>query len=607
MQRDDQPVLVHLVQSAGVRLRINDALRALMRGLPAVLIVVCFALVVGKLSVLPVQAGAVLRGLVVLAGGAVLFGVGRAALRAAPWQRGALELDRHYALQDRLTSALEFQQRPPAERSALMEACIEQAALMARNLDVRKAVPLRVPREGAYSVLLLSLALLIHHYPVSTPTHRAVAQPAQEPAFVAEADDLALMRELANEWQHTTSSPQGREVAQRFNQLVMDIAAGKIDRHQVLERLQALQQSLSPLDAEQQAALNEGLEGLARALQSNPNTKRIAEALAEKNLGDAERALRELADKLKNKQAFDRKALEELRKTLQQASIQNTERSERLAAQRAEAEAEKERLLKKKQTGAPSNGSDIALAQKERQLERLQREQRKAQQTQQQMSELDRQLAEAARRLFEEMEQAGQSMQAGADDLARMGKQQLSEQEKEALKKQLEAMRQLVRQQGKAGDSQHERFRNFSQRARGQSPGAAPGTPDLRLGAGGVTIPGLPSPGSSGVGEKPGQGQSGSLPGDRAGSGTDPNLKGNANTLKVSTQDVTAAGIDTGQGPSASSVVFGAAERGFVGGDYKRIYTEYKTVAEETLQQDQVPAGYEGHVRRYFQLIRPRD
>ena len=29
--------------------------------------------------------------------------------------------------------------------------------------------------------------------------------------------------------------------------------------------------------------------------------------------------------------------------------------------------------------------------------------------------------------------------------------------------------------------------------------------------------------------------------------------------------------------------------------------------AEETLEQDRVPAGYEGHVRRYFQLIRPRD
>jgi hypothetical protein len=418
-----------------------------------------------------------------------------------------------------------------------MEACIEQAAAMARNLDARQAVPLRVPRDSIYSVVLASVALLIHQYPVSAPTQRAATPTTQQPAFVAEADDLALMRELADEWQHTTRSPQGREVAQRFNQLVMDIAAGKVDRHQVLERLQASQQSLSPLDAEQQAALNEGLEGLARALQSNPSTKRIAEALAEKNLGDAERALRELADKLKNKQAFDRKALEELRKALQQASVQNTQRNERLAAQRAEAAAEKERLLKKKQAEGASRDNNAALAQKERQLERLQREQRKAQHTQQQMSELDKQLAEAARRLFEEMEQAGQAMQAGADDLARMGKQQLSEQEKEALKKQLEALRQLLRQQGKAGDSQRERFRNFSQRARGQNPSGAQGPQALQLGAAGVTIPGLPAPGNSGASEQPGQGQqdqgqSGSQPGDRAGSGTDPNLKGNANTLK---------------------------------------------------------------------------
>jgi hypothetical protein len=439
-----------------------------------------------------------------------------------------------------------------------------------------------------------------------------VTSTPEEPSFVAEADNLALMRELADEWQHTTTSREGREVAQRFNQLVMDIAAGKVDRHQVLERLQALQQSLSPLDAEQRAALDEGLEGLARALQSNPNTKRVAEALAEKNLGDAEQALRELADKLKNKQAFDRKALEELRRTLQQASIQNTQRSERLAAQRAEAEAERERLLKRKQSSQPSNDTDAAINRQERQLERLRREQHKAQQTRQQMTELDKQLAEAARQLFEEMERAGQSMQAGADDLARMGQQQLSEREKEALKKQLEAMRQLVRQQGKGGESQRERFRNFSQRARGQQSGTGNGAQSLRLGATGVPIPGVPLPGVTGQPGQPGQGQrdqgqSGSMPGDRAGVGTDPNLKGNANILQGRTQDVTAAGIDTGQGPSASSVVYGAAERGFVGGDYKRVYTEYKTVAEEALEQDQVPAGYEGHVRRYFQLIRPRD
>lgn len=606
MQRNDQAVLAHLAQNAGVRLRINDALRVLVRGLPVVLIVVCATLAAHKLLVLPRVAVEALSGLVALAAGALLIGLGRVAFRSAPWQRAALELDRHYALHDRLTSALEFQERPKAERSPLMELCIEQAMVTARDLDVRRAVPLRLPRQIGYSILLLIAALAIDQWQVRVPVAPAVTPHPETPRFVADADDLQLMQQLASEWQHTTTSREGREVAQRFNQLVMDLAAGKLDKHQVLERMQALQQALSPLDAAQQAALNDGLEGLARALQSNPDTKRLATALTEKNLGDAEQALRELADKLKNKQGFDRKQLEDLRKALQEAATQNVQRSERLAEQRAQAEAARERLLKKKQTAGTGSDTDAALANQERQLEHLRREQKRAAQTQQQMSELDRQLAEAARRLFEDMEQAGQSLQAGADDLARMGRQQLSEQEKEALKKQIEALRQLVRQQGKGGQSQQARRQAFSQRARGQEANGS-GAQGLRMGAGGVTIPGVPMPGAGNQQGQSGSSQAGSQPSDRAGSGTDPNLKGNASTLQGRTQDVTAAGIDTGQGPSASSVVFGAAERGFVGGDYKRVYTEYKTVAEETLQQDQVPAGYEGHVRRYFQLIRPRD
>ena len=40
---------------------------------------------------------------------------------------------------------------------------------------------------------------------------------------------------------------------------------------------------------------------------------------------------------------------------------------------------------------------------------------------------------------------------------------------------------------------------------------------------------------------------------------------------------------------------------------YKKVYAEYKTVAEEALKQDEIPAGYRFYVRRYFDLIRPRD
>jgi hypothetical protein len=607
MQRDDDPtVLAQLVRRSRLRLRIDDALRVLARGLPLPLLLCCVTLTANKLLKLPPAAMLSLIWLLGVVCVAVLISVVTALTRPTPWQRAALVVDRHFALDDRLTSALEFQRLPENERSALMNLCIEQARELAHKLDARRAVPLRLPREAIYSVLLVCVALVIGRLQV----HAALPPPPvpadEGTTFVAEADDLELMRDLAKEWQQTTNSKEGKEVAQRFNQLVMDIAAGKLDRHQVLDRLQALQQSLAPLDADRQAALDEGLKGLARALEANPDTKRLAAALTEKSLNDAEQALRELADKLKNKPGFDRKQLEDLRKALQAASVQNVQRSERLASERAEAEAARERLLKKKRAGDSASDTDAALARQERQLEQLRREQSKAAQTQEQMSELDRQLAEAARQLLQEMGEASQSLQAGADEMGRMGRQQLSEQEKQALKKQLEAMRQMLRQQGKAGESQKARFREFSRRARGQDPAGTSGGQGLRLGPGGAMIAGVPGQAKQSQGSESAQGQA-SAAGDRPGTGTDPNLKGNANTLQGHTQDVAAAGIDTGQGPSASSVVFGAAERGFAGAEYKRIYSEYQTVAEETLQQDQVPAGYEGHVRRYFQLIRPRD
>ena len=51
----------------------------------------------------------------------------------------------------------------------------------------------------------------------------------------------------------------------------------------------------------------------------------------------------------------------------------------------------------------------------------------------------------------------------------------------------------------------------------------------------------------------------------------------------------------------------GAAERGFASKGYNKVYREYHTVAEEALEKDEIPGGYRFYVRRYFQLIRPRD
>ena len=91
------------------------------------------------------------------------------------------------------------------------------------------------------------------------------------------------------------------------------------------------------------------------------------------------------------------------------------------------------------------------------------------------------------------------------------------------------------------------------------------------------------------------------------GNGHDSNVQGGATSLKAGTQDTQVAGNDTGQGGSRSEVILGAAERGFASKGYQKVFREYHTVAEEALNKDEIPGGYRFYVRRYFQLIRPRD
>jgi hypothetical protein len=207
----------------------------------------------------------------------------------------------------------------------------------------------------------------------------------------------------------------------------------------------------------------------------------------------------------------------------------------------------------------------------------------------------------------------------------------MSDKEKEDLKRRLEELRQLLRQQGQAGREQLQRLMRFGQRARGgqqpggqqgrggkgqgQGKGERPGSggKELTLGRGqggkgvDVLMPGAGAPMPGTQGDEPGDQGGGRGGGQQWGNSTDPNVRGDKSDLAGKTQDVTAAGVDTGQGPSTSQVIYGAADRGFTGRGYKKVFTDYQTVAEEVLNSDEIPAGYEFYVRRYFQLIRPRD
>lgn len=537
-----------------------------------------------------------------------------ALFRQRPRMLAADALDQTHQLKGRIANAVAFGDDAPP--GTFREEAVRDAERFAPTLSPRLAAPLRLPVDLLLSALLgltlFGIAQLEVRQTRIVPPELTTFTP-----FVLNSDDVDLLRDVTEELEREVQDEETKAGVRRFNQLVTDIAEQRLSRKQIFQRLEELERQFADgveLDAE---ALEEGLEGVARELNKSRLSKPTAQALEQKRLPDAEEALRKLAERLKERPAkVDKAELERLRKALEAASQGSSERLARIDAQRREMAEQRRRLLRKKEEVDPAERPDLdeQLARTERQLKRLDRQKQRAASAQRQLDELDRQLARAAQELMKELGEAAKNLESGAESLHRLQQKQLSREEKEALKKQLEELRQLLRQSKEGGKERQERLERFRQRAQGKNPDAKPGGKPkpggVRLGVGQGRSIEVPVPGQSqGTNQQPTGAASGSGgdPDAKWGSGSDDSVRGDPSQLEGQVKDVAAAGIDSGEGAASSEVVFGAAERGFVGRGYQKVYTDYKTVAEEVLESDEIPPGYRFYVRRYFQLIRPRD
>lgn len=116
----------------------------------------------------------------------------------------------------------------------------------------------------------------------------------------------------------------------------------------------------------------------------------------------------------------------------------------------------------------------------------------------------------------------------------------------------------------------------------------------------------LEMPGMGGGQQRPGQG-GGNEPGSSQ-YGTDhhPDSMASATELDSSGEMSRVDGAES-DGATRSQVIRGASASGFAGRGYRNVHADYADHAEEILQREDVPAGYRYYVRRYFQLIRPRE
>ncbi|WP_437996331.1 hypothetical protein WMF26_35310 [Sorangium sp. So ce185] len=626
-----------------LRLRVGRALRALPTALTLALAIAAGTLAVHK--ALPAHLSEPrARQLLLGAGLLVLATVALAMLRRLPPRAGTVALDRHHGLHDRLTNAIAFDALPAAQRTALMEAAIDDACEHAARLRPAGAAPLALPRElwasAAVGLGVFAVALL----EVRTPRKQApVAQTID--ALAMSPDDIELFKDAAKALDRQDQSPEMKSAVERFNQLIEDIANKRLDRTEAFRRMEALERELLKGAEADLKALEEALKETGLDLKRSDLAKGVGESLEKKDLEQAKKELKQLAEKLRDKkQKLDKAEIERLRKALAEAASRRKEALAAINEKRAEV---REQLLKQKQKASANeqrkSEEERLLKKKERELERLDREAEQKERTGRQLDRLDRELAKAAEDLMRDLGMSADDLEQAAEDINRMQQEEMSEQEKEELRQRLEELRELVRQQGQGGKQRMARMLRFGKRARGnqgsgeeqqgqgqqgqgdgeqegqdgqqgqgqgQGKGGQGQGQELVIGPGGkkILMPGGQGQGQEGQGSGKGNQGGGNQPGgDGAGSGRGGEVAGKRTDPKMGTQDVQAQGLDTQQGPSNSEVILSAAERGFKGTGYKKVFTDYHTVAEQQINKDQIPDGYRFYVNRYFQLIRPRE
>jgi hypothetical protein len=619
-------ILSRAARWAGLRLRIDETLARACLLLPLPLLYAVIGLTYLKLARPPAATEQLLRWGWTLPWLLVLLGVARCWWRPRPRELGSLALDRCHGLKGRITSALAFTRLPEREQTPLMRLAIADAEMHSGRLEPRRAAPLHLPAELPLVLFLLLGLVAVAVLEVRTVRELPAARAPE--ALLMSSDDIELFRQLSDELAHKSVDPETLAGVRQFNQLLEDLSERRLDRAEVFRRLGELERKMLGEAKADQESLGEGLKAVARELERSDLTKRAAQALDRQKLDDAEKALRELAERLKRPREKPSAAeLARLREALRRASRANAERQARISAERQRIDEERKSLLKRKEAAKPSDARELNRA--ERQLERLDREKQQADRAQRQMSELDRKLAQAAEDLMKELGQGAQDLESAAQDINRMARDQMSNRDKQELLRRLRELKELLRQQGQGGQKQLERLQKFAERARGkqgesgQRGGAAEGRSQPGQGRG-LVLGGQTGTGdqallleragvSPGAGEQRGRaGESPPAGGARQGGrewgvGHDENLRGEKSELSAQTKDVSAAGIDTGEGASMSQVIMGAAQRGFVGRGYERVFQDYQTVAEQVMRQEEIPAGYRFYVQRYFQLIRPRE
>src|SRR5258706_10797586 len=213
LQKTDLASLERPARRAEMRIRLGRALATGTTALCIGLVAAAVDVALRKTGVIGERPARIVLGLLAAApfvAGAVAY------FREVPARAGAVALDRFHGLSDRLSSALTFAALPSAERTAFMDAAIDDAIAHAERLDPRHAVPLKAPRDLGAAMGLALAVVLIGVFEVRRHEPASHAQTIE--AVDVTADDIDAMREFLEEMKRRDQSEEAKAATQEVHQ-----------------------------------------------------------------------------------------------------------------------------------------------------------------------------------------------------------------------------------------------------------------------------------------------------------------------------------------------------------------------------------------------------
>ena len=568
------------------------------------------------------------------AAGLVVAGIVARAIARIPLDRAALQIDQSHGLHDRMRSALVFGAEPSP--TPFMQAALADAEAAADRVDAKKAAPFSRPDELTVVAVLLGVAMLVAllHFPSRVrllperprPPHLVVDRGVLDPDVQAARALEAAAKQAGD--------VDAQELAHQLNQLLTQIDAEELTRKEAFDKLAELENKYLHADDGELEYLKDKLRKAGLEMSKSKLLKEPGAALKDDDLEKAKKELEKLAaeaEKIDSK--WDQKQREEAARALEEAAKQTEQdRADKKQAEEEQKLREEERQLRKQLAQNPNDqDAQRKLERNQRELKRLERDKQERAERQRELQRLQRELEKAAEQMRqklspETLKQLAQQMQQMQNEISKLSNQSRAQMQIAEIK---EVLRRAGRSSGDSREAQGngkgkgkdqrgnggkggkggrgEQMRAFDERAGGKSDekmmilGEKGGDSDQRL-----LLP-LPMPNGKMPGPS-GDGQGQELPGhgDGIGDQHDPNLNGDATQLSSQRHDTRVQGKE-GAGPSRSQTILGSAEKGFATESYKRVYGDYTAVVEEVMSKEKVPPGYRFYIKRYFQLIKPRE